>query len=321
MILFDCSESCYAAPLNLLLCTDAPGQRVSTIYGPGAILAFRADSATSDPLYRVRLAFGTAFLSPWAILHTIPSKDQPFARRDGSMVRVETLVERDVSLNVRVDEKYMLLFGTESVYVFLRVYLVLCSLLDSIREHCEMFDAPDDPTEKYCKPNKDADKDTPSPKLDYSTILSGLQKVACKNMSLKDFESLGRKVAPAKVHEIASLPEFVDRCVDALVATAREDCLLQLYDYCQYRIVDPVAVRARCLSVSREALYRIQYDTSTGTIYFNFLPRSLDLLIMPVLYLERHEDETKEVVPMETEDPIDEFEDDDDDPPVKRAKI
>jgi len=296
---------------------DALGQRVETIFGGGSVLAFTDHHEPNGPKYRVKLAFGTAYVNPSAILYAVPTKETPYIRRDGSMVRDERLVENGSS-SPKLHEKFEMLFGTENIYLFMRLYLVLCELLADIRKHCETNGPSIDPATKYCRPTK-TDVPASSEKLDYPSILSSLKKVITGDMSAKDFEAFGRKVSKEKVYEMAALPKLIRRCTRSLVATAQEDCLLHLYDYCQYRQVDPIAVRSHCFAVSPEAVYRIQYDTTTGSLFFNFLPKSSDILSAPGPEADGSQSAD---VSMAEDDPNDDISDDDGNGrPPKRTRV
>jgi hypothetical protein len=226
-------------------------------------------SKSTGPRYRVKLPFGLGHLSPTAILYAIPSKDAPFVRRDGIMVRDETSYYRSISQSPKLDSKYQLLFGTDVTYQFLRLYLMLCSLLSDTREHISTFPPLDDPTDFYVtKTNSARSKKKKSSKLDYATMFAALKKVIRNEMSEREFESLGRKISREKVHQIAALPVLIERCLEKLVKVADEDTLLHLYDYCHIDNVDPVAVRSQCLSVAPDAFYRIQFSSSEGNIRF-----------------------------------------------------
>lgn len=263
---------------------DALGQRVATQFGEGTIQSYTVLEGSSAS-YRVKLPFGTAYLSPAAVLYAIPSKDSPYVRRDGKMVRDMSLKENGGSLAYsahKLDEKYEILFGTENIYVFLRLYVLLCTLLDDICEHCDTFGCSGDPSRDYCRRTSRQDN-LPADPLTYSSMLRGLRQVLSHEATLKEFEAFGRTIAKEKAYLIASLPSLVQRCGEALLAVAQEDCLLHLYDYCQYRQVDPVAVRTHCFSMSPQAVFRIQYDTSSGAMYWNYLPRSVELVTTPPL--------------------------------------
>lgn len=244
--------------------------------------------------YRVKLAFGIAHLSPSAILHSIPSKETPYVRRDGNMVRDTVLLESSSSSTSSsskkvIDDKYEQLFGTESIYLFLRKYLLLCSILKDIREHVDTFGPSGDPSVEYWSPTSrhPAKKDGVHARLDYSALFTAALKFfsagnPTDDVGSKELERVGRMVCKDKLFLVAALPMLVDRCVQAMVDTAHEDVILSLYDYCQYRqSVDPVSVRTHCFSLAPTAVYRIQYDTVGGAMHFNYLPRNVELAVTP----------------------------------------
>jgi hypothetical protein len=44
---------------------------------------------------------------------------------------------------------------------------------------------------------------------------------------------------------------------------------------------DPVQLRSTCLALSPETIFRIQYNTTNGRIYFSYLPESEELSTVP----------------------------------------
>ena len=249
-----------------------------TIFGEGTITSFMEASAVLGPRYRVKLSYGLGHLSPSAILYAVPSRDTPYIRRDGVMVRDEA--SQDVEENgVTVHPKYRLLFGTEKIYVFMRMYTLLCNVLSDISDHCLAFPPTTDLAYLYVSPSRHGETIKPSVTMNFSSVLAALKKVLDGKMTVRDYESVGRKVTREKVHQIAALPKFIDRCADALRKMAEEEALLHLYDYCQYRTrVDPVVLRTHCLAVVPDASYRIQFDSSTGTMNFSYLESGSPLL-------------------------------------------
>ncbi|GKY97387.1 hypothetical protein MPSEU_000697200 [Mayamaea pseudoterrestris] len=299
------------------------GQRVMTIFGEGFILTFQdSQGGVNGPKYRVKLPFATAYLSPSAILFAIAVKDQPYVRRDGVMAREESFLNRSpTSASQKLDPRYKLLFGTDNIYLFIRQYTLVCSVLASTRLHQESLN---DPPIKYSNSvRKTSTPDITPTKVDYATVFSALRKVLLKKMDSRDFESLARRLTKTHVHEFAALPKLIERCAETLILTAKEDCLLHLYDYCKYSQADPVVVRTRCFAVASEAAYRIQYDLKAKALYFNYLPKSVDLLSVP-----RHDDDRIEDydgqdsadIPMEVDDPIQDA-DDSEDRPNKRLRV
>jgi hypothetical protein len=293
-----------------------------TIFGAGTIVSFtdRDESGSLNPKYRIKLPFGVAYVGPSAILHAIPSKDSPYVRHDGTMMRDDSVAQNGGSIG-KLDQKYKLLFGTESVYLFLRLYSMLCSILSSTREHSETSGV--DAADSYHNPVRKETKEA-AHRLDYSGVVSALQKVLSKKMDSKEFESLGRKVSKKKSYQMAALPKLIERCADALAKVAKEDVLLHLFDVCQNQGVDPVTVRTHCLAVAPDAAYRIQYSPSSDVLFFSHLPKSEALLTAPVDDMEGvvEEEMNGTTDPMEEgeADPIEEYEESDA-PAAKRTKV
>lgn len=87
------------------------GANVSTIYGDGRIIKCRR----SDDTYVVRLSFGTAYLRPSAVLCSIiPAEKSAYT----SQLRVDDRTKLERSTD-------MLAVGTQSLYLFFRLYQIL----------------------------------------------------------------------------------------------------------------------------------------------------------------------------------------------------
>jgi hypothetical protein len=277
-----CEFDLYHSPVSFLsLPPVISGQRVCTIFGEGTVASFTdSTSQSSGPKYRVKFSFGLGYLSPAAILHAVQSNDSLFVRRDGIMVRDETTYYSS-DFTPKLDSNQQILFATERTYHFLRLFLILCSLIADTHEHVIKFPPLDDPADFYItKTNAANTKKRKSLKLDYASVLSVLRKVFKNEMNERDFETLARKVSRDKVHEIATLPVLVDRCIEALVKVAEEDTLLHLFDYCHVNNVDPLAVQSQCLAVAPDAFYRVQRDESEECMRFCYLEGS-SLLTSP----------------------------------------
>ena len=266
---------------------DVSGQRVQTIFGAGTIASFIDAGGNTNPKYRVKLPFGLGHLSPSAILYAIPSKDAPYVRRDGIMVRDETSYYGCSDSSPKLDPKYQLLFGTQVTYHFFRLYLLLCSLLSNIHEHVKKNPPLDNPADLWVQSINNHDGSTPknkSPKLTYTSMQVALRKVIKREMSGRDFESMARNISKDIVHQMAVLPALIDRCVERLVKLAEEDTLLQLYDYCHTsdgKMIDPVMVKSQCVAIAPDAYYRIQTDVAMDRVRFNYLESHEPLLVYP----------------------------------------
>jgi hypothetical protein len=243
--------------------------------------------------YRVKLSFGIGHLRPSALLHPLAVKETPYVRRDGTMVReYDSPVAAGGGSGTKLGAQYQLLYGTERVYLFMRLYTLLTNLLANVRDHCESFATREDPADHYHNPaNKEGGKRRRKvERLDYSGMLSMLKKLLADECDTKEFESLALKVSKEKVHVMAALPKLVDRCVESLISVAKEDVLLHLYDYCQYREVDPALVRKQCFAMAPDADFRIQFDCSESTLSFSHLPKSMEFPTAP------HHDEIDEIM-------------------------
>lgn len=235
-----------------------------TVFGEGTVAAFNDATKESGPCYRVRLPYGLALLSPSAILYAKPLADSPFVRSDGVMVRDISSMDVDNG-GARLDERHQILFATETTYVFVRLYSLLCSVLKKSRE-CHQASGPQqDPKLSYANLT---DESSICQKLDFSAVITMTKAVVSRKAEITELESLGRRICKDDVHLVACLPKLVERCADALLKVSEEDTLLHLYDFCQYRSPDVAALRARCLTAVPDATYRIQYATDNSTLLF-----------------------------------------------------
>ena len=279
-----------------------------TIYGEGNVTGFVDSNSSAAAKYQVKLPFGSAMLSPSAILFALQSKETPYVRRDGSMVR-DPLPSNGADGATTLGSDYQLLFGTEAIYVFLRRYALVCSLLGELKQHCESSAKLEDPATRYI--TKDRQATVSSGRLDYASIVSLTEQCMLGKASPLEVETLARKVTIDRVSVAAALPKLVTRCGDYLIRAADEDVLLSLHDYCQFRQADPVVVRAHCFATAPKAFYRIQYDRSNGVLYFSYLPKSEELLLAPsdeVMDYDNEVNGVDDAVMMEDEDdPIEEY--------------
>ena len=256
-----------------------------TAFGEGTIEAFD-DGVDSEegPRYRTKLPFGVGHLQPYAILHNVDAKDgSKYARRDDEMLKetksLKTVPEaaEDTS-SVVVDKKFKLLFGSDSIYLFLRLYGFLISLLNEIKEYLDMNPTTHDRKQSYYNPMKSTDeKQKPDGRFDFVSITAKLSEVVAKKMTLKDFETFARSVNRDITYKIAALPKLVERCADMMIKMSEEDLLPGIFDACQYRGQNPVALRSACMGMSSTAEYRIQYNSKLGRLYFSYLPEDEEL--------------------------------------------
>lgn len=278
----DESRESFRGELNNFVVQYANGQRVKTAFGEGTILAYLEGDFNAGPRYRVKFPFGIGFVSPYAILHGVQNSDgAKYVRRDGKMEKdIDYSDKTEETATIRLDKKFKLLFGTDSIYLFLRLYSFLVSSLDEIDSFVRSNPSMQDPSSAYYNPMKSSEEKKET-KLDFPAVMMNLQKVITKKLSVKDFESFCRRVSPEIVHKMAALPKLIEKCADMMVEVAKEDLLPQLYDFCQFSGADPIQLRSACLALSKDAAFRIQYNSTNGRLYFSHLPEGEELLTVP----------------------------------------
>lgn len=341
---------CILALSHLVGFADATGQHVRTAFGDGIVLAYLSGDEQAGPRYRVKLPYGVGYVQAYAILHSIENPDgTKYVRRDGVMEKEIDIPDEDVPA-VTLDKKFKVLFGSKRIYLFLRLYSSLVSLLDDIEISIRSNPGAIDPASNYYNPMK-SQEEKPHVRLDFAAVMTNLKLVISGKLNLKEFEAFCRRVSPGSVHKMAALPRLVSKGADMLVQTAKEDLLLQLFDYCQYTgavsysgkacrfvcplslsnlrslsgIQNPVQLREKCLTVSPDAAFRIQYNTTNGRLYFSYLPESEPLSTAPVDE-DDDDDDALEDGDVESDDDDDDdvmdVEDEDEDlRQVKRVKL
>eukprot|EP00980_Cylindrotheca_fusiformis_P010028 scaffold2214_cov139-Cylindrotheca_fusiformis.AAC.25 len=302
----DEARESFGGKLNGAVVQYSTGQQVRTAFGDGTVLSFIEGEKDLGPRYRIKFPFGIGFISASSIAHGLHTDGVKYVRSDGCYVKDD---EKEAPA-IKLDQKFTLLFGTESIYVFIRLYSGLVSLLDDVQAYCFTNPTMADPAKSYHNPMESADEKLDI-KLNFSTMISKLQKVISKKLSAKDFEAYCRRMSPEMVHKMSALPKIIEQCADCMRRTAVEDLLLPLFDFCKYPESDPVLVRSKCLSLSPEVAYRIQLNASTGRLYFSYLPDGEVLSTAPLDDDDDDDDDDDEV--MEGPDASDDEIDDDDD--------
>ena len=177
-------------------------------------------------------------------------------RRDGIMSREESTSSNGEGLDTeKISAKFQLMFATESVYVFLRMYCLLVSLLADTRDYVRLFPPGHDPADvRYVPtPMKEERNKVFQPVADFPGVIAMLEKVVCRMVEAKDFESYCRRVSKEKVHQMAILPKLIDKCTDALLNVTKENVLLHIFDYCLLR----EQVSTVCVGINPLSLYTL----------------------------------------------------------------
>lgn len=220
--------------LTFFFASDSTGQHVRTAFGDGVVLAFLPGGESIGPRYRIKFPFGVGFVAPYAVMHGIQNPDGvKFVRRDGMMEKDADAANTKTESAVELDPKFKLLFGSENIYLFMRLYSSLLSSLDDIESFITANPNMEDSDSRYHDPMKSQDESKPV-KLDFAAVMTNLKRVIAGKFSNKDFEAFCRKVSPEIVHKMAAIPKMVQRASSMMMQTAQEDLLLSLFDHCQY---------------------------------------------------------------------------------------
>jgi hypothetical protein len=244
---------------------------VKTAFGDGRILAYNEVTSTRSPHYIVQLPFGKAYVRPSSIVHHNVT-EVFYARENGFM---ELVQNPDDSMNDDIKKEIppscQLLFGTEKIYIFMRLYCALLALFESAKINMEAeIDAME----------VDDDSDG-SKKNKFQGFVATIKDYINEDIQFKSYELRCHSLSDTKCHELSAIPRLIEKCADALVKVAREDKLLALYDFYRLKTVDPFLQRSQSLVVAKDALFRIQYVPSDRKIHFCYLPIEKDMLMAP----------------------------------------
>lgn len=206
--------------------TDEVGQQVRTSIGNGQVVEYLDGKASGEPRYRVSFPMGTGYIRSERVLNALSGGPDAVANME------------EESDEVHLDQKFKLLFGTESIYLFVRLYTSLVSLLHDIDVHVRDNPSPPNPKLSYYDPmnsqEEDKEKQVDTEKFDFDTLISKLQSLMEDKINSKGFESFCRRLAPDLVHKMASLPRLIERAADMLKQTANEGFLPELLENCQF---------------------------------------------------------------------------------------
>lgn len=241
------------------------GQMVKTAFGNGRIVSFVEAGSHAGAHYKVKLPFGTGYIRPSSIVHHLPSPEQLQYVRSGGIM--ELLDADDVPMDgdeaKLLPSSCQLIFGTEKLYLFMRMYCALVGLLNSIQND---LSASSNDMEIEGIGNKR-----------YAEFLSIIRKYIEEKYSFKTYELQCHSLLKTKPYEMAAVPRLLDKCADFLVKVAKEDKVLNLYDFYQWNHMNPSLQRLESLHFTEEAAYRIQFEASDGKIHFCYMPKSRDM--------------------------------------------
>eukprot|EP00594_Rhizosolenia_setigera_P008265 CAMPEP_0178955992 /NCGR_PEP_ID=MMETSP0789-20121207/9949_1 /TAXON_ID=3005 /ORGANISM="Rhizosolenia setigera, Strain CCMP 1694" /LENGTH=1418 /DNA_ID=CAMNT_0020637757 /DNA_START=123 /DNA_END=4379 /DNA_ORIENTATION=- len=311
----------------------APGQNVRTCYGDGTIVDIKGggnngssfsthsnnaqedtttaskptpSSSSSDDdnnrFYKVQFKYGAiGFIRPCSIIHLMPGSDVPYARRGGFMEFVE---QTNSNSENALGKDIQVLFGTEKMYLFLRMYCLLLSILEETQKSFESKNTNNNTMEGVemksdngnnivIGASSSTQSSTTDIRVKYKKCFHGIIQALCdtitQQITKKKFEICCRNIISGtqqkEIYKLAALPKLVEKCSDMLVKISREDLCLSLYDLSilasQHK--DPVLLRQQTKEVTKDmqACYRIQYCPRTQEILFGFMNPDAQVLIHP----------------------------------------
>jgi len=287
--------------------TDAVGQRVKTMFGEGQILSVIEPNQQGGFRYRIKLPYGIGYIRPESVVHVMRGGKEHHVRNGNRMERHHDNLEGSCE---RLHSKFTLLFGSQPIYVFLRLYLGLIKLMEIVEDYLRQRqqEMPTSTSRKNDNPRGDV---RVGKKHDFRAYMKVLKKfLSSSDPKPLEFERYCRKGdALRREAQLSWLPRLVEKCADALVRVAREDILLTIFDFSMmYNKTDPVRLRSQCMTIIDNACFRVQCSKSRRGIhkcYFAYLEPDQDLLATP-------RDEDEEVGGQAMEEYVDEHMDDHD---------
>jgi len=160
----------------------------------------------------------------------------------------------DVVASKLMQDDIQVLFGTENIYVLMRLYILLVTMLYQAKGSLS----------------------------GYSDVMSSLQKLIQGKIVAKDFEAECRANVDKAVYNFVVIPPLVERCADALVRVAKEDFLENLYHCSKLKLKDlrqlrKISLGMLTLEITDEPIYRIQIQSSASRVFFSCLPAGVEL--------------------------------------------
>jgi paired amphipathic helix protein Sin3a len=282
----------------------SPGQTVRTCYGDGVIISKIEPNFNGGLRYKVDLAYGIGYLRPSAVVHVLPATDpsQGMTRRNGVMTKVPSMKQPGGG----VDKRCQLMFGTERIYMLMRIYSYLVYVLSNTQLFLLSDEGQLKETQTTSGIGSTFEKTDSSEKSlarhDYAGLISVLNKLIAGEIDIQAYESFCRKTAKDRVYQLIALPRLIERCAEALATVAKEGKVLALYDLAQLKIMDPEQLRVLSLSEATDSYYRIQFDPTMNFEYFCYLPPGEQVV------LARKDDPYSEMEVIEEEEGMEEDE-------------
>jgi len=224
-----------------------PGQRVRTTVGDGVILSVVEGKTADSFRYLVKFPFGVGYVKPSAVAHLLPTS-HPTSEVDIGSDDKSQLMQDDIQV----------IFGTEKIYVFMRLYILLVTMLYQAKDIVDRKNVSES---------------------GYTEVMSSLKALIKGKADAKDFEAECRKYVDNDVYNFVAIPPLVESCAGALVKMAKEGMLETLYHCSQLKLKDLNQQRNLSLDLTYEAIYRFQIQSSASQVFFSYLPVDVELIL------------------------------------------
>lgn len=185
--------------------TFTPGQRIQTTVGDGQILSI--DDRTSLR-YLVKFPFGVGYVAPGAVHHILSASEDDMDISADNAPDATHLMSDDIQV----------LFGTEKVYLFMRLYVLLVTMLYQAKGIADRKSAGDDNPGSFTK------------------VVSSLGYLLQGKIDSKAFQDECAKSMGNDVYNFVAIPLLVENCAAALIKMAKEDYLENLYHCSQLKL-------------------------------------------------------------------------------------
>ena len=222
----------------------SPGQKVRTTVGDGQII-----SLTHSPQrYKVKFSFGVGYVHPDAIAHLLPSSSSV---ADVTGVDDSQLMQDDTQI----------LFGTENIYLSMRRYMLLATMLYQAKDAIEGDG--------------------------YTRCMAAIVDFITSKTDVKEFESTIRGITDKNVFNIVAIPALLQSCGDVMAKVVEEDVIENLYYCSQLKLKDLNQLRSLSIDVTEEAVYRLQISSSANQVFFSYIPADVELQLSNTIASEK----------------------------------
>jgi hypothetical protein len=187
-----------------------PGTRVRTPVGDGQIV-----SLVDRPFmrYLVKFEYGIGYVLPRNVVEPLPISESDMSAMnddvdDDDVAKASQLMPDDIQV----------LFGTEKMYLFMRLYILLVTMLYQAKDAVDRMSAVPDKQDLF------------------SWLVSSLKDLLIGKTNGKAFEDECKKNLEKDVYNYVAIPPLVVKCAAASIRMAKEAQYQDLYLYSQLKL-------------------------------------------------------------------------------------